>query len=129
MTTSSPPDPPTRPGEPTDWKGPDELLPSWGPTPEAVPVAIPVSEEDGTAPEAVPVALPVPAEETPLPVIPPLGSGAAEAVEEVAPEAPLAPEPPPAPALLICPVCGSANPKRVPSCDDCGYYFSAAELA
>ena len=38
-------------------------------------------------------------------------------------------EPAPAPAPVLCPVCQSPHVGRNPSCSECGYYFSPAELA
>jgi serine/threonine protein phosphatase PrpC len=69
-----------------------------------------------------PVAIPVeeaPAAELAPPAAEPVGP-VAEAVEE----APAA-----RPPVLVCPVCATPNPTRKAYCDDCGYYFTAAELA
>ncbi len=33
------------------------------------------------------------------------------------------------PAPILCPVCGTARQGDSTSCDDCGYYFSSADLA
>ena len=38
-------------------------------------------------------------------------------------------EPAPPPAPVLCPVCQSPHVGKSPSCSDCGYYFTAAELA
>ena len=41
----------------------------------------------------------------------------------------LAGEPTSPPAPIVCPVCGAPRKGDEPSCDDCGYYFSPADLA
>jgi PPM family protein phosphatase len=62
---------------------------------------------------------------------PPAAIPVAEAVpvEEVAVEAAPVEAAPAAPAMILCPVCQSPHLGASPSCFDCGYYFSAAELA
>jgi serine/threonine protein phosphatase PrpC len=62
----------------------------------------------------VPVAAPAEAAEAPPAV--PLEAAPAEAAEPAAPE-------------VTCPVCGSPHKGSNPHCADCGYYFSAADLA
>src|SRR5205823_2341481 len=47
----------------------------------------------------------------------------AEPVVEAAPAAP------PAPAVITCAACGTVNPLSKICCDDCGYYFSDADIA
>ncbi len=99
-----------RPGEELET---DDLLPTWDvPDPAAPPVAVPVPEEEvaGQPPLALPVA--VPAEES---IAPP-------ALSATVPSA-ISPTP------VLCPVCGSQRVEGQPSCFDCGYYFSAADLA
>jgi protein phosphatase len=133
----------------------NEPAPEAVPAEPILPVAVP-AEPAAPAAEDLPVATPVEAEEpTPLaeavpatePAEPaPTGAEAvveepaaavaeeAPAAEEVSAEAEPAPpaEPPlaePAPAAPItCPVCGTVNPRAEPSCNDCGYYFSEADL-
>jgi protein phosphatase len=98
--------PPTK-AEPPPAEEPDteELLPTFDP-PEAPPAAVPVTAEAGAAPMAVPVEAP-----------------AAE------PAPPVEPVAAPAALEVTCPVCGSPHKGSNPSCADCGYYFSAADLA
>jgi serine/threonine protein phosphatase PrpC len=62
---------------------------------------------------ALPVATAVPAEAVPVEGNEP---AAAPALPTAAPE-------------VVCPVCTSPNPRAEPFCADCGYYFSAEELA
>jgi protein phosphatase len=66
----------------------------------------------------------------------PTGPVAEEAVaaepvaEEVIPEAlPMEPAAAPAPVAFPCPICGSLRQGDSSSCMDCGYYFTAADLA
>jgi serine/threonine protein phosphatase PrpC/serine/threonine protein kinase len=103
----------------------------------AVPVAAPVAET--AAGEDVPVAEVVPAEakaaerkesptaEPPIEDIPTPLAEAPPAMEYETPAAP-ARETPAAPVAFPCPVCGSPRRGESPSCDDCGYYFSKADL-
>ncbi len=85
---------------------------------EAV-TAAPVDEAATAAP--VPVAEPAPVAEAEEPFLPP-----------TKPDIELPPPPetePAAPPPFLCPVCGSPRQGERPSCDDCGYYYSAADLA
>jgi serine/threonine protein phosphatase PrpC len=96
----------------------------------AIPVAQPVLTGNG-APAAttadIPVALPVAAPTEVAAPVAPEAESAPEPEEAEAAEAPAAPEPeaPPFP----CPVCGAFRRGEDPSCHDCGYYFSEADLA
>jgi serine/threonine protein phosphatase PrpC len=100
-----------------------------GPSPEIVP-AVPVAEPvvlpapATVSPEA---AQPEAAEVTETPEVPEVAEmpTAPEAVPEAAP---VVIEAPPAPALT-CPVCSAPHGGERPSCPDCGYYFSPADLA
>jgi protein phosphatase len=93
----------------------EEIDPGWD-----VPMATLVTEPvEGDIPMALPVGLPTPAK--------------AEAVHVAMPLAPTDPdlllEPPPAPSAILCPACTASNPLGQPYCSDCGYYFSASDLA
>jgi serine/threonine protein phosphatase PrpC len=122
----------------------EEVLPTWDvklpPAAETVPLseAIPVAEADPALPVAQPVEdaspaqteAPVEAEEPaqaePAVEAVPSAEPAEEAIPDVSPpvvEAPKAPEP------ILCPVCGTARKGDDLSCDDCGYYYSPADLA
>jgi serine/threonine protein phosphatase PrpC len=132
---------------------PEEAGPAWD-LPAAMPVAAPT---EPAAPAAMPVAAPqaeVPSLAMPvaIPAEPVFGATAPEAMPVEAEDAPLAEpvaadeaaqehggleeeappgsaEAPPAAPALACPVCTAPNPNAQPSCADCGYYFSEAELA
>jgi protein phosphatase len=102
----------------------EEVLPTWdvpAATPavpaasDAVPVAEPAAE--------VPTAQPAEEAEAPDEAVP-----VAESVAEA--EAPPAPAATPAaPTKVLCPVCGTTRKGDDDSCADCGYYYSAADLA
>jgi protein phosphatase len=122
------------------------------PAEPAVPVAAPATPTAEAGEPAPPVAVPAEAEvESPVAeadasaaLAPPAEVSAEEplALEEETPAAepsaeaePVALEEPAAPPaepvaapLITCPVCSAPNPKAEPSCHDCGYYFSAADL-
>ena len=94
-------------------------MPGWD-----VPMATLVTEPvEGDIPMALPVAQPlarpVPAEAEPAPAaLPPSPT-----------DPDLLLEPIPAPGEILCPACTASNPPGQPYCSDCGYYFSAADLA
>ena len=92
----------------------EEVMPGWD-----VPMAMLVTEPvEGDIPMALPVESPSPAEAEPVPVATP------------APTDPdLLLEPEPAPSAIVCPACTASNPVGQPYCSDCGYYFSANDLA
>ncbi len=95
--------------------------------PQAVPVALPVPAPGENGPanlEAIPVAMPVESSTETATV--PTAEPVAEPVQPTAPETapPSAEEEP-----FACPICGSLRKADSPSCDDCGYYFSEADLA
>jgi serine/threonine protein phosphatase PrpC len=129
-------------GKTDDGPPAEEVLPAWD-TPEAVPVALPVPADavpadTGPLPVALPVATPV-ERDLPLatPVEGPTQALAAAAADEVRAPEPVksagaavaeSPSSEEAPAVPHCPVCGAANPSAQPSCGDCGYYFSEADL-
>jgi serine/threonine protein phosphatase PrpC len=94
-----------------------------------VPLAAPVAE--APAGEVVPVAEAVPVEAAPAELpIEDIPAPLAEAPPEPETQATTVAEAPPeAPPPLLCPVCGSPRRGESPSCDDCGYYFSKADLA
>lgn len=120
-------------------------LPPWDAPPDAnavapaaVPLALPVEGIDDTL--EIPVALPVPAVPMAVPVAEPIP----ERLEP--PTAPAATAPvdiplaepipllefdtaaPPA-TVILCQICGSPRRDGQTSCTDCGYYFTADELA
>jgi serine/threonine protein phosphatase PrpC len=115
----------------------DEVLPTWDVTPppppgttgdDALPVAQPIPEAE--ADDAVPVAEPVEAE---TPAEQPVETTESELATESFPET-LPEIPPPlideaARPAILCPVCSAARKGDSLSCDDCGYYFSSADLA
>jgi serine/threonine protein phosphatase PrpC len=72
------------------------------PADQATP-AVPMATAVALAPDAVPVDIPI--------------------------AQPVLPEVPPAPGAVTCPVCRSIQSLPRISCDDCGYYFSPADLA
>ncbi|HEY7315905.1 MAG TPA: protein phosphatase 2C domain-containing protein [Gemmataceae bacterium] len=132
-----------------DVSSPEEVLPTWDvklpPAPgapadepvavpespqadEAIPVVESVPSDEPNA--AVPVAQPAP-EEAPA-VQPAEAAEAAPAVEPLQETLPEIPSPlvdAAAPPTILCPICGAARKGDSSSCDDCGYYFSAADLA
>jgi protein phosphatase len=119
----------------------EEVLPIWDVTPppprapgdDAIPLAEPVSSNEADA--VVPVAQPVeteapaaqPAEAVPLAQS--TEAKPAESLPETLPEIPSPLVDEVAPAPILCPVCGAARKGESSSCDDCGYYFSPADLA
>jgi protein phosphatase len=124
-TETSEPSPPAEPAA-------EELSPTFD-TPLAAPTPVNYSGSEPPPPreDEVPLALAVEPEASPAagdllaeappeePVIP-----LAEAVEEAPPEAA-----PPAPVPFPCPICSSLRQGDNPMCNDCGYYFTAADLA
>jgi serine/threonine protein phosphatase PrpC len=116
----------------------EEVLPTWDvtpppvpgtPVPEAVPVAQPVTDEQANA--ETPVA-------EPAPVAPPAQAEETETSEQAAPseelgETGVSPvggtSVSPVEGPILCPVCASPRKGEEPSCGDCGYYFSPADLA
>jgi serine/threonine protein phosphatase PrpC len=129
----------------------EEVLPTWDVTPppapalpaeEAMPVAQPVPSEDADSniplAEALPNAPPLQAAEAQTSeVASPAEESGATPVEEEEPVAE-APSPPPEELAggtgvspveaVLCPVCGAERRGEEPSCGDCGYYFSPADL-
>jgi serine/threonine protein phosphatase PrpC len=115
----------------------EEVLPSWDAVPvepvPAIPVAVPV-DLDSEAAENIPVALPVESEtdrssdiaDRPPGTMPPPVSPAELTVVDKAvvtmPELQVA-------APVLCRVCGSPRHDDRDSCADCGYYFTAEDLA
>ena len=100
------------------------------PTPDVPPppTEAPNAADDSTPPPDEPAAAPeVPsppaeaANNTPVALIPETPS-----VQILTPQ-PVAP--PPAAGPILCPVCGTPHAGTGANCSDCGYYFSAADLA
>lgn len=77
-------------------------------------------------PEAIPVALPVFDDDPPLAV--PVAAEATDPELPAAPALPVVEEEPP-PVALACPACASTVAAGDKFCADCGYYFSASEQA
>ena len=93
----------------------EEVMPGWD-----VPMAMLVTEPvEGDIPMALPVESPSPAEAEPVPE--------ALALSPTDPDIDL--EPTPIPTAILCPACTASNPPGQPYCSDCGYYFSATDLA
>lgn len=101
----------------------EEVLPTWD-----FPLAVPVEGDVVGALEAIPVAMPVSLDNGPAPL----------------PSAPTDPDLPMVPIVsspegsvplalpataFQCPACGTSCPMGTPYCSDCGYYFSAEDLA
>jgi PPM family protein phosphatase len=128
MSSNPPPDSP-RPGfhpefsdsSPPDNLSDEELEMTWADP--NLPLASPVSPSEVES--AVPMALPVePAK--------PDSEEPALSVEESFPTAELAAQPveqPVTSSTIRCPICGLTQEPKETSCPDCGYYFSAADLA
>jgi serine/threonine protein phosphatase PrpC len=104
----------------------DEMLPTWDenvlPAETAPPVALPAGE--GETVEGAPAALPL----AETPTVSAAGAIPDWVSDNLAASAPPAP-PAAVPAPVLCPVCGSPRANEQASCGDCGYYFSAADLA
>jgi serine/threonine protein phosphatase PrpC len=90
----------------------NDRKPAWNePAPaEHAPPALPSA---GPPPTATPVETPVEGLAEPIPVAQPVHDDSA----------------PPGPVVVVCPVCMSTQRLPRTSCDDCGYYFSPADLA
>ncbi len=145
---------PASPASGTSANGPETTPPALPALSETLPVAAPVAEAETAA--VVPVAEAVPAEagsagqdtqdypapqaeaapaESPIEDIPaplaesppPPAPAAAGAEVKAPPVVEAKPAAPPAP--FACPVCGSLRKGESLSCDDCGYYYSRADLA
>lgn len=98
----------------------------------------PSSETEGTMPSEIPLALPVhiePGAEANIPVampVPDLPTGevpVALPVSITTTETPPILEQPAEKKSIICPVCSSPRHGELTYCDDCGYYFTAVDLA
>ncbi len=99
---------------------PNSATPGLGGIPMAQPIEIP-ADSVADVPLALPVELP-PDTEVPL-AMPVTLIEASEPLAEVVEVAEVT-------AVVInCPVCGSARRGEMSCCDDCGYYFTAADLA
>jgi protein phosphatase len=127
VPAATPAAPPEQPPTQADWHDVPVATPVEAPeaNAEPVPVAVPVGEVPAEADLAGAAVEEGPAEEAA-----PAAEAAAPEEPAQAEEAPAAEEPAAeAPAPIPCPVCGTPRSGEVLSCHDCGYYFSAADLA